>query len=67
MKLFVTLCQSISVYYEKKSIQPSEPSLDISCLVSSTPIMTENMQALEKASIEGDIADFTKLIADLLS
>ncbi len=25
------------------------------------------MQALEKASIEGDIADFTKLIADLLS
>ena len=24
------------------------------------------MQALEKASIEGDIADFTKLIADLL-
>ena len=59
MKLFVTLCQSISVYYEKKSIQPSEPSLDISCLA--------YMQALEKASIEGDIADFTKLIADLLS
>lgn len=25
------------------------------------------MQALEKASIDGDIADFTKLIADLLS
>jgi len=24
------------------------------------------MQALEKASIEGDITDFTKLIADLL-
>ena len=65
MKLFVTLCQSISVYYEKKSIQPSTGGYSWTII----PLERRDayMQALEKASIEGDIADFTKLIADLLS